>query len=128
VFSISFFIPLITTPATLIPIFITSESTLNLKGFCIDYNHFLPLFITDYYTPYLSESGDGSLTHCVQHKKPTDCLKTNRQYVPSPNEKQIKKLAGQQVPWNSKLIESMLQVGKAFYQAVLVERMIVPSQ
>ncbi len=37
---------------------------------------------------------------------------------------QIKKLAGQQVPWDSKLIETMLQVGKAVYQEVLVEQMI----
>jgi uncharacterized protein (TIGR02679 family) len=37
---------------------------------------------------------------------------------------QVKKLAGQRVSWDSKLIESMLQVGKAVYQEVLVERMI----
>lgn len=37
---------------------------------------------------------------------------------------QVKKLAGQQVSWDSKLIESMIQVGKAVYQEVLVERMI----
>ncbi|WP_051273150.1 TIGR02679 family protein [Desulfotruncus alcoholivorax] len=37
---------------------------------------------------------------------------------------QVKKLAGQRVSWDSKLIESMLQAGKAVYQEVLVEQMI----
>ena len=37
---------------------------------------------------------------------------------------QSKKLAGQRVAWDDKLIETMLQVGKAVYQEVLVERMI----
>jgi uncharacterized protein (TIGR02679 family) len=37
---------------------------------------------------------------------------------------QSKKLAGQRVAWDNKLIETMLQVDKAVYQEVLVERMI----
>ncbi|GBF32863.1 hypothetical protein DCCM_1059 [Desulfocucumis palustris] len=37
---------------------------------------------------------------------------------------QVKKLAGRQVSWDSKLVETMLRVGRAVYQEVLVERMI----
>lgn len=37
---------------------------------------------------------------------------------------QVKKLAGQRVSWDNKLIESMLQMGRAVYQEVLVEQMI----
>jgi len=37
---------------------------------------------------------------------------------------QLKKLAGRQVPWDSTLIETMLQTGRAVYQEILVEPMI----
>ncbi|MEW5785048.1 MAG: DUF2399 domain-containing protein [Bacillota bacterium] len=37
---------------------------------------------------------------------------------------QIKKITGQRLTWDSQLTECMLQVGKAVYQEVLVERMI----
>ncbi|SFG15173.1 TIGR02679 family protein [Desulfotomaculum arcticum] len=39
-------------------------------------------------------------------------------------QEQIKKLTGQQASWDNKLIETMLQTGKAVYQEVLVEQMI----